>query len=110
MIKKLKKSNIMHLCFSCISYLSFGIEIAVDCKTVHIFAYSVKQKVWNEAENREQDWRETLKIRSVASHALRACEARETLTPRFTDFFIDFEKETTVLQSKIAGETKMQQC
>ena len=68
----------------------------IDCKTVRIFAYSkyaqaVKQEVWNEAENRERDWGETLKI--------RACEARElcarkTLTPRFTDFFTDFEKET----------------
>ena len=36
---------------------------------------------------------------SPASHARRACEARalrarKTLTPRFTDFFTDFEKET----------------
>ena len=35
----------------------------VGCKTVRIFAYSitraVKQKVWNEAENRERDWGET---------------------------------------------------
>ena len=36
---------------------------------------------------------------SVASHALRACEARaprarKTLTPRFNDFFTDFEKKT----------------
>ena len=39
---------------------------------------------------------------------LRACEARalrarKTLTPRFTDFFTDFEKKkkkTTVLQSR----------
>ena len=35
---------------------------------------------------------------SLASHALRACEARalrarKTLTPRFTDFFTDFEKK-----------------
>ena len=57
------------------------------------YARAVKQKVWNEAENRGRDWRETLKIRffSLASHALRACEARalrvlKTLTPRFTDF------------------------
>ena len=39
---------------------------------------------------------------SLASHALRACEARalrarKTLTPRFTDF----EKKPTVLQSNI---------
>ena len=38
------------------------------------------------------------------SHALRECEARElrarkTRAPRFTDFFTDFEKKPTVLQS-----------
>ena len=46
---------------------------------------------WNEAENRERDWGEC-----------EACElrARKSLTPRFTDFFIDFEKKLTVLQSK----------
>ena len=52
-----------------------------------VFKYArvVKQKVWNEAENRERDWGETLS----------ACEARarKTLTPRFTDFFTDFEKK-----------------
>ena len=39
---------------------------------------------------------------SLASQALRACEARarKTLTPLFTDFFTDFEKKNpTVLQS-----------
>ena len=41
---------------------------------------------------------------ALASHALLACEARvlrarKTLTPRFTDFFTDFEKKPTVLQS-----------
>ena len=76
----------------------------VDCKTVRISAYSstrdpraVKRKVWNEAENRERDWGETL-----ASHALRkpygrvrlARFALKTLTPRFTDFFTNFEKKT----------------
>ena len=29
------------------------------------YAGAVKQKVWNEAENRERDWGETLKIRTV---------------------------------------------
>ena len=33
------------------------------------YARAVKQKVWNDAENRERDWVETLKI--------GACEARE---------------------------------
>ena len=64
-------------------------------------ARAVKQKVWNDAENRERDWGETLKIinNSLASHALRTCEARalrarKILTPPFTDFFTDFEKKT----------------
>ena len=63
------------------------------------YARAVKQKVckvWNEPENRERDWGETL---SLASHALRACEARvlrarKTLGPRFTDFFTDVERKT----------------
>ena len=47
------------------------------------YARAVKQKVWNEAENTELELR-----------------ARKTLTPRFTDFFTDFEKKKpTVLQS-----------
>ena len=66
---------------------------------------AVKQKVWNEAENRERDWGETLF--SLASHALRACEARalrarKTLTPRFTDFFTDSEKKNRLFCS-LAG-------
>ena len=39
------------------------------------YARAVKQKVCNEAET-------------------RALRARKTLTPRFTDFFTDFEKKT----------------
>ena len=51
-------------------------SLSVDYKTVRIFAYSstyaraVKQKVWNEAKNRERDWGETV----------RACEARALRT------------------------------
>ena len=41
----------------------------------------------------------TVGFLSLASHARRACEARDlrarkTLMPRFTDFFTDFEKKT----------------
>ena len=41
---------------------------------------------------------------SLASHALRACEARalrapKTLTPRFTDFFTHFEKKNRLFCS-----------
>ena len=39
------------------------------------YAWAVKQKVWNKSENRERDW-------------------GETLMPRFTDFFTDFEEKT----------------
>ena len=66
----------------------------IDYKTVRIFAYSstrehaVEQKVRNKAENRERDW---------GVWGWRA----KTLTPRFTDFFTDFEKKKpTVLQSR----------
>ena len=69
----------------------FFFQRNLDCKTVRtcVFKYAraVKQKVWNEAENRERDWGETLKIRfffSLASHALRDS----------SDFFTDFEKKT----------------
>ena len=46
------------------------------------YARAVKQKVWNEGENRERDWGET-----------RALRARNTLTPRFADFVTDFEEK-----------------
>ena len=64
-----------------------------------VFKYvrAVKQKVWNEAENRERDWGETLKIRFFFSRLTceaRALHAHKTLMPRFTDFFTDFEKKT----------------
>ena len=45
------------------------------------YARAVEQKVRNEAENREWDW---------GVWGSRA----KTLTPRFTDFFTDFEKKT----------------
>ena len=48
---------------------------------------AVKQKVWNEVENRERE--------------VPALRARETLTSRFSDFFTDIEKKPTVLQSTV---------
>ena len=51
------------------------------------YARAVKQKVWNEVENRERDW-------GAWACEARALRARKTLTPRFTDFFTDFEKKT----------------
>ena len=52
------------------------------------YARAVEEKEWNEAENRERDWGEARELR-----------ARKTRTLRFTDFFTDFEKKPTVLQS-----------
>ena len=70
------------------------------------YARAVKQKVWNESQNRERDWGETLKIRffSLASHALQACKARasrarKTLTPRLPISLLILRKKPTVLQS-----------
>ena len=40
-----------------------------------------------------------MRLRTCAGRALRA---RKTLTPHFTDYFTDFEKKTSVLQSTIA--------
>ena len=37
----------------------------------------------------------------MLSPAARALRAHKTLTPRCTDFFTDFEKKPTVLQSSI---------
>ena len=63
-----------------------------------VFKYArvVKQKVWNEAETRERDWEEALKIRACEACALRA---RKIVTPRFTHFFTYFEKKNYCLQS-----------
>ena len=57
----------------------------LDCKTVRIFAYS---------STREQSNKRSENIRACEARALRA---RKTLTPRFTDFFTDFEKKTDCL-------------
>ena len=69
--------------------IKYIILVYLDCKTVRIFAYpstrEQSNKVWNEAENRERDW-------GVCE--ARSLRARKTLTPRFTDFFTDFEKKT----------------
>ena len=86
--------------------------INLDCKTVRIFAYSStreqsNKRSWNEAEKRERDWGETLKIRACEARPLRA---RKTLTLRFTDFFSDFEKKPTFLQSMVNSIQRDQIC
>ena len=70
-------------------------KIGLDCKTVRIFAYSRTREQSNKRSGMglktesETAWGETL--RACEASALRA---RKTLTPRFTDFFTDFEKKT----------------
>ena len=62
-------------------------RFTVDCKTVRIQvrnAWAVKQKVWNEAEDRERDLGRDAKTGVWG----------KTLTARFTDFFTDFQKKT----------------
>ena len=82
--------------FICMRIKNHFLSIA-DCKTVRISAYSskraVKQKVCNEGENRERDWG------ASRAYEARAFRARKTLTPRFTNFFTDFEKKTRVFCS-----------
>ena len=60
----------------------------------------VKQKVWNEVENRERDWGETLKIRLSRGRLRLACFARvRLLRHAFHYVFYSFwEKNPTVLQ------------
>ena len=98
------------LCVTLTAVTLYDRYTTVDCRTVRIFcvfkyARAFKQKVWNEADNRERDWGETLKFFFLSPHTPYACEARarsarKTITPRFSDFFTDFEKKKpTVLQS-----------
>ena len=73
-----------------------SVKLILDCKTVRIFAYSSTR----EQSNKRSGTR--LKTESKAGETeARALRARKTLTPRFADFFTDFEKKPTVLQSKL---------
>ena len=69
------------------------------------YARALKQRVWNEAENSERDWGETLKIRSVFffSRLTRTPYGRTHLRlARFARVRLlrnTFEKKRTVLQS-----------
>ena len=69
-------------------------RVEVDCKTVRIFAYSSTREQSNK--------RSGMRLKTESETGER--RARKTLTPRFTDFFTDFEKKkTTVLQSRLEG-------
>ena len=64
-----------------------SVSVHLDCKTVRIFAYSSTR----EQSNKRCGTR--VKTESDTGER-RACE---TLTPRFTDFFTDFEEKTDCL-------------
>ena len=73
----------------------------IRLQTVRIFTYSITREQSNKRSGMRLKQRARLgrDFFSLASHAPRACEARalrarKTLTPRFTDFFTDFEKKT----------------
>ena len=65
--------------------------MVADCKTVRIFAYS---------RTREQSNKRSGTRLKTESERLERFE-RETLTSRLSDFFTDFEKKPTVLQSTV---------
>ena len=70
----------------------------IDCKTVRIFAYSSTREQSNEAENRERDWGETLKIRFFFSRS-RASRAQDSYATLYRFLYWFWEKKPTVLQS-----------
>ena len=67
----------------------FIANINLDCKTVRIFACSSTREQSNK--------RSATRLTSLTCEA-RALRVRKTLTPRFTDFFTDFEKKTDINQ------------
>ena len=70
---QVKSFNAKHNSESVFRYFASGLKNSpYFCEFKYTRA--VKRKVWNEAENGERDW-------------------GETLTTRFTDFFTDFEKK-----------------
>ena len=89
------------------NYFPFATTFALclDCKTVRIFAYSSTREQSNKRSGtRPKTESETGERRGCEARALRA---RNTLTPPFTDFFTDFEKKTTVLQSTLCLAVKV---
>ena len=42
------------------SHLAFLAPHEENCRTVRMYARAVKQTVWNEADNRERDWEESM--------------------------------------------------
>ena len=79
----------------------------LDCKTVRIFAYifkyarAVKQKVWDEGENRERDWGKTPHTRVRLARFARVKLLRHALPISL----LILRKKPTVLQSMYTPNT-----
>ena len=67
----------------------------IDCKTVRIFAFSSTREQSNKRSGMRLKTESETETLFLSPHKpARALRARKTITPRFTDFFTDFEKET----------------
>ena len=72
--------------------------MVVNCKTVRIFAYSSTR----EQSNKRSGTKLKTESETGERRFFLSPHTRKTLTPRFTDFFTDFEKKNpTVLQSHL---------
>ena len=90
--------------------ISASFAISKPCRLQNSpYFLRIQVRASSQKKGLERGWKQRARLGrdffSLASHALPACEARalracKTLTPRFTDFFTDFEKKPTVLQSK----------
>ena len=72
-------------------------RLKIDCKTVRIFAYSSRAS--SQTKGLEWCWKQRARLGRDAKNTVfflspHTLRARKTLTPRFTDFFTDFEKKT----------------
>ena len=75
--------------------------VAVDCKTVRIFAYSSKREQSNKRSGTNWKYaKRTVGFFSLASHALRACEACALRALPIS--LLILRKKPTVLQSRVA--------
>ena len=91
--------------FVCVIYSIYGFCRGYTClRMIYRLQNSPYFCVFKYARAVKRGWKQRARLgrdakNTRASHALRACEARalrarKTLTPRFTDFFTDFEKKT----------------
>ena len=61
-------------------------KVNLDCKTVRIFAYSINREQSNKMSG--------MRLKTESETGRDAENFLSPLTPRFTDFFTDFEEKT----------------